>query len=65
MSSELAKLSIKIQEQDTEVLELIPNIINHLSHDEKNLAIAKEIESSLNNFDFNAASQQFEKLTIT
>ncbi|MBV1909704.1 MAG: DUF4154 domain-containing protein [Kangiellaceae bacterium] len=60
----MTELKLKIKEQDTVALELIPKIISFYSNDSEKLNLARDIENSLNSFDFSGALQGLEKLKL-
>lgn len=58
------QLRCRIEEQDTEALELIPRVISQIPNGSKNYAIAKDIEVALNNFDFAKALVALKELQV-
>jgi signal transduction histidine kinase/CheY-like chemotaxis protein len=56
------RLEQKIEQQDTESLQLIKYIITHYSDNKDSHILAQKIESALNNFDFSTAKLKLKEL---
>ncbi len=63
IQSTLTSLSDTIEQQDTESLVLIKTVLDYYENDPEHFAIAKKVESCLNNFDFARAKALLSELS--